>query len=115
MNDRCTGHCCECFWLPWDHTTLIQRADRLRDGHQISRMVIPISSPSPEAHPFIVPLGVGGAFYTCQHYTDGQCTIYADRPAMCREYPYDKRCLYAGCTWSLRKGGLPVLLEGGAP
>ncbi len=44
-------------------------------------------------------------YYTCKHFdTEGRnCTIYDDRPSMCREYPYEHRCKYEACTWTSEK------------
>lgn len=37
--------------------------------------------------------------YTCKNLVGGtDCNIYADRPAMCRDYPYGSSCDYIGCT-----------------
>lgn len=38
-------------------------------------------------------------FYDCVHLReDGNCGIYELRPAMCRDYPYERKCSIAGCT-----------------
>jgi Fe-S-cluster containining protein len=48
-------------------------------------------------------------YYTCKHFDPktSNCTIYAIRPVMCRDYPYGRGCNYADCTWSGHKQ-LPV-------
>jgi len=39
-------------------------------------------------------------YYTCRKLAkNGDCTIYADRPAMCQRYPNERYCLYRDCTW----------------
>lgn len=40
-------------------------------------------------------------WYTCKHFDDpaGKCTVYSDRPRMCRSYPYREACTYTGCSY----------------
>lgn len=52
------------------------------------------------------PGGVGkNHVYTCKHFDKAtrNCTIYEYRPAMCRDYPYQRSCEYAHCAWEERK------------
>ena len=44
-------------------------------------------------------------FYTCKHHDPktGDCTIYDIRPAVCRDYPYGRKCNYRACTWTDHK------------
>lgn len=45
--------------------------------------------------------GRGHARYSCRHVdAAGQCTVYEERPDMCREYPYNRPCTFVGCTWT---------------
>lgn len=39
--------------------------------------------------------------YTCKHFdmTTRNCTNYENRPTMCRDYPYDRKCDHKGCTY----------------
>lgn len=40
--------------------------------------------------------------YTCKHFDKkaGNCTAYESRPAMCSNYPYNRKCEYKQCTSS---------------
>jgi Fe-S-cluster containining protein len=96
MGDRCTGHCCEQFWLPDDYESFKRKVKTGNVDHGLAGQPIQ-----------------GGAFYTCKHLTpDKQCGIYDRRPGMCAAYPYSQRCNYLNCTWSLKKGNLPVAIGG---
>jgi len=37
--------------------------------------------------------------YRCKNYVDGKCSVYADRPPMCRNFAWDENqpCRYRGC------------------
>ena len=78
----------------------------MRDGDQIADMVIPLSLD--EANDRLDRFGSGrqygpeseGHVYTCRHFDEETrlCTIYAQRPEMCRDYPYAGECEYeCGC------------------
>lgn len=134
---RCTGGCCERFYLPYSPEELMAKYDawkRQSVGERIE-MVAPVHgrqrSPSVPEDIHIVALMVkplfpvdaansvdhvlpawqekqrgdyGGWWYTCKHYDreSRNCTIYEQRPAVCREYPSygrDTKCFYANCTW----------------
>jgi Fe-S-cluster containining protein len=121
MGDRCTGHCCEQFWLPDDYESFKRKVKtgNVEDGPQILDMLIPLNLQVYPACDGSVDHGLagqpiqGGAFYTCKHLTpDKQCGIYDRRPGMCAAYPYSQRCNYLNCTWSLKKGNLPVAIGG---
>src|SRR5690348_13091092 len=97
-SNPCGGKCCECF--PFS-----MRAERLgqlyleaktydlsgddpaskhwRDIITIAEMLIPLHQESDEQ-----------PMYTCRHLdrSTGLCTIYEQRPKMCREYPYEGAC-----------------------
>lgn len=43
--------------------------------------------------------------YTCRHWDEDTrlCTAYANRPDMCREYPYERECDHADCCYQASK------------
>lgn len=99
---RCTGHCCERFYIPHTPDELRAKAEdgSLKDGATIADMVIDLG-----------PAGRGdgsegdykGHFYTCRHFDreTRDCRIYNSRPGMCSKYPYGKPCTYDECTMKL--------------
>jgi Fe-S-cluster containining protein len=110
MTTRCTGHCCERFFLPLSPDEL--RAEQADKGTIYNRkeidfvadMVIYLgpSGTSVTGEPLTLEgKPVTGHFYTCRHYKDGNCTVYEQRPNICRDYPYGSTCKYKECTWSL--------------
>lgn len=43
----------------------------------------------------------GGAYYDCRNLqANGDCGIYARRPAMCRAFPNGQPCDKRGCTYA---------------
>ena len=128
--DRCVGHCCKRFPLPFSPDEIQRRAleflrwadtaarlgtarpDRAdMDLVQIASMVIPLGS-EPEAdvarrHGYAdgkTSSGVEGRvyFYTCRNLLpNGDCAIYALRPRMCSEYPYGRPCEHRDACASL--------------
>lgn len=111
--DRCTGHCCRAFTLPFNSETLKERAARLEDGKVIADMVIPLYEGPARDMPLDVRTSVdteaqrlAGSYdfapiyvFTCRHFDGTGCKIYARRPSMCSTYPNGRRCAYDGCTW----------------
>lgn len=114
---RCTGHCCELFTLPYDPSDVKRMAfDAWRRGFGTSaygtrvRGALVLSD-------MLIPRGFGNLpqhtpaqatwLYTCRHYDKeaGLCGIYERRPSMCRCYPYGRTCEFEGCTLS---GGVGV-------
>ncbi len=126
---RCSGHCCKRFSLPfsWMEVQFFKKAiargipkinnPRSKWGgtwdlqsaefKQVIDMLIPLSSHIEECqfvrrdkyspmrrHPF----DVRQHHYTCRYFDGVNCTIYENRPPMCRSYPSSGRCDYAGCT-----------------
>jgi Fe-S-cluster containining protein len=66
-----------------------------KDNLQIANMVIHLEEyRSPESGK------VEGGWYTCKNLDveTNLCTIYDDRPEMCRRYPYGKECTSCGST-----------------
>jgi Fe-S-cluster containining protein len=92
----CPGHCCVAFYLSTPHERVDDLRDQTRDGQQIAEMVIPLSVA--EANRRLERFGADreygrdseGHVYTCRHFDEATrlCTIYAERPEMCRDYPY---------------------------
>jgi Fe-S-cluster containining protein len=113
-------------WLRTDGDAVIhkghigygQAKPLLAEIHLIYPMVIHLSESYPDGYAMVNPRDVdpeevsAGHFYTCKHLdrTTDNCTIYEDRPGMCRDYPYRGSCNYAECTWTERKA-LPVIQE----
>lgn len=123
MSQRCTGHCCKRFALPYSPTEL-ERAyaawhaskpcflsddgkDRQipQDIHLVYPMVIPLGMHrrSPATGEY---LGEAIHHYSCKHYdhTKQECTIYEQRPRVCRTYPDGNNCRYKHCTLDPKDG-----------
>ena len=119
---RCTGHCCQTFTLPLGPDELMdiyrRWADPMRkdgqgfpdrtlsDIHLIAPMVTYLGfflEPPVKVVNTVVPHAAH--YYSCKHFNREKkiCTIYEDRPGMCRDYPYGRKCNYAECTWSEEK------------
>lgn len=113
-DSRCTGHCCRRFTLSvepqylWRLIYSVRSArdddDMIRDNVEIARMVIPLEDKQPIACP---PTDLMDQHhYTCRHFDGRDCTIYEQRPYMCREHPVDNtnhgKCTYQGCTFRER-------------
>lgn len=71
LERRCSGHCCRTFVLHFDrHEAVTAREERIAQGE------------------LVVDLDEAG-----------NCTVYDQRPSMCRRYPYDESpCAFRGCT-----------------
>ena len=98
MSERCTGHCCRVFHLPYSPEEMEAKKSTIQDGEFIADMIILLGKgkswpdcPSSE-------LGGESYFYTCKHFDGTNCTAYEKRPNMCRLYPYGNACKYEGCT-----------------
>jgi Fe-S-cluster containining protein len=90
MTDRsCPGFCCQTVYLPMDHANLHRFADVLIDGHQIADMLEPTGETTGTSHHF-----------TCKNWDPNMrlCTVYENRPFMCRDYPYGRPCEHCGLT-----------------
>ena len=106
---RCTGHCCKRFTLPYSPEDIQAQAEAHERGdkswldskggkhmkfnpdiEQIANMIIYLDRG--EKNDLYL--------YTCGNLDKetGNCKIYEDRPSMCREYPYGKKCNFKGCT-----------------
>ena len=119
---KCGGACCRSFDLPYSPEELQRAADTMRrlgtpdhpdwpidvkpltDIEQIADMLIYLGEFAASPQPMIGS-GSGKAchYYTCKNLqSDGLCGIYADRPGMCRFYPYEGKCHYAECQASCK-------------
>lgn len=130
--DRCTGHCCQNFFLPLSPDELDRAYRRwLAGGTQLSMSgaaTLPIFNDIYLIAPMVIYLGpdaktpkrvnptdeallgkpaLPGHRYRCKHFDAKAkvCSIYDIRPVMCRDYPGKEgsTCNYAGCTWTARK------------
>lgn len=95
---RCTGHCCKNFPLPIRAVDISQhiQTKRWHEIEKIGAMIIPLGVEH------IYADGTVGERYTCKHLQpNGDCDDYANRPAMCSDYPYGRACDYVdkGCTY----------------
>lgn len=88
--DECTGMCCERFPLGNNHEevmTLLESGS-VQDGFIILNMITHIPADDKVSY----------STYTCKHWNKDtrKCGIYATRPFMCSDYPYDKACRLCG-------------------
>lgn len=101
MGDRCTGHCCRAFTLPKSPEDIrkMVEEDRLNDGPFILDMLIYLGLF--DVNPAGGVLDEPWHYFTCRHLdtATGNCTVYEQRPHLCRNYPNDKACEFPGCTW----------------
>lgn len=102
--ERCTGHCCRQFYLPFTHDEAMLRYQAMLFGDQD----LPWSEDIETIYPMLIPLAVKelngipceGRIFTCKNLRDdGNCAIYTKRPKMCSDYPYGRQCRYDDCTW----------------
>lgn len=109
--DRCTGHCCKEFQLPWDPASLAaallkHRAgtEKIQDMEQIAAMVI-YHGPVASHHAVHDLKGQKFHNWTCRHFDKSKrlCTIYPTRPNMCRKHGTDYPCATQGCTMTTAK------------
>ncbi len=99
---QCGGVCCRAFYLSCSRERLTELATHAReileavpqadDEHtQWARDTLVVDA-------MLIPLDSEGVRYTCNHFdwVNGLCSIYEQRPQMCREYPYRTDCEYCG-------------------
>lgn len=116
----CDGRCCASFVLN-DETVIRNLTGESRDDKFIARMLIPLTVEQAysrlqdmyDAYPHwvrgVTPEQIVAYkywhFYTCSHFDERtrKCMAYADRPDMCRSYPYDHEC--AGCGGKIGEDG----------
>jgi Fe-S-cluster containining protein len=109
---RCTGKCCRKFTMSASYERIQQMYQDwkkygggnsrvpMNDVHIVALMLVPLGEDTHDIDG--VPFVHGPQMmYTCKHFDKdkGDCTIYAERPQMCREYPYLSHCRYEGCTY----------------
>jgi Fe-S-cluster containining protein len=105
----CPGHCCAALCIP--ETIDDIRADvHDPDAQMIADMLIPLTHRQAVARakkfgapPGTVtryPSGPKSRWYTCRHWDEETrlCTVWENRPEMCRGYPYDHSCR-SGCSY----------------
>ena len=73
--------------MPYGPQVFEERKAGIVDGEFIADMVIPLQTDAEGLH-----------WYTCRHLdtSTGLCTVYAQRPAMCRDFPYGTTCQHCG-------------------
>ncbi len=120
--NRCTGHCCENFSLPWDQAGIDKAlADTLagtkvwQDIEFVHDMVIFIG-PIEESHLVNLENADNGQKFwawTCRHYDRENriCTVYDKRPQMCRKHGVDYPCATNGCTFKGARRDPELLAE----
>ncbi len=124
--NRCTGHCCRSFYLPFSPKELREAYDRwyasqtgypvhktttepkdqrlYQDIHLVAPMVEHLGKFRKNPLGTVNDDGFGKErrhYYRCKLFDPKakRCTIYEIRLRMCREYPYGNKCNYRGCTW----------------
>lgn len=96
---RCTGHCCEAFSCP-SPQYLAANVANIIDGNVLVDMLIPLG-PSASSDLAYEEYDTRNRWrYDCRYFSKEtrQCTDYAGRPGMCRDYPYGNNCEIDGCT-----------------
>lgn len=113
---RCSGQCCAGFHIPFSPDDLKKGWRALQDGKQVKGMLVHLRVVPPGGD---MPMGTNTSnedahIYTCKHHDKktGDCSIYEQRPAMCRDYPYGKECEWDGCTYANRGKPLGDALGG---
>ena len=94
---QCGGKCCVVF-----------PANNVSDETQELLGLIPLTTQQAVARMKKLGVPVPKKWYPLKHLelhmcpklddATGRCTIYADRPQMCFDYPYDGTCLHCGAT-----------------
>lgn len=131
---RCTGHCCQNFYLPFSPDELDRSYRRWKSGgeqihmndgksgpifkdiHLITPMVVHLGFTDKEPRQIVKSGGppVKAHRYRCKHFDAKAkvCTIYEIRPAMCRDYPGKAGCNFAACTWKSARRKKTKLTKG---
>lgn len=108
----CSGKCCSVFNYPSTPEQLRERWAKwpgtdvgLRDDLFVADMLIPLDSAvaaeraahydvaAPEGFD-LISWAENTPTYTCRHWDEETmlCTTYEERPLMCRDYPYGRKC-----------------------
>ena len=102
----CLGDCCAAFFYPTHKDELKSAVPRTRDEQTIKGMLIPLTIREMQARRKkfgvegnLADKDTSGHWYKCRHWDENTrlCTIYTQRPQMCRDYPYAGKCEY-GCS-----------------
>ena len=105
MSD-CDGRCCAVFPLPKDAAELFANGANGPDAAFCLDMIVPLTRRQAVARAarfaYQIPwsrLRRGQGYFTCRHWDEETrlCTVYEQRPAMCRDYPYGRPCHHDGC------------------
>lgn len=93
MTSRCTGGCCRKFTINKSPGELAaQAAGGDADAAKI-RDLLKLHSYSDDGETFLLR-------YDCKALLpNGDCSIYNERPDMCRRYPDGFQCSVEGCTY----------------
>ncbi len=104
-SERCTGHCCKEFTLPYSPEELEARKGSIYEGEKIVAMVIYLGFGRwtlpriADAEKIKREEKGEHHLYTCKHLLpNGDCGNYADRPSLCTDYPYEGTCGWLDCT-----------------
>ena len=134
MADRCTGHCCTSFSIPYSPEELQRALERSRepvspDLQAVLDMALGPEPPIPEdietlvdmlvylgEHPAVAffphedaDTGTVYHYYACRHLQpNGDCGAYESRPSMCVRYPYGRQCKRLLCTWDAARMAEPA-------
>lgn len=101
----CSGGCCAVFWLPKEIGASTVDGEFIRD----MRIELTAEQAKERWATFVgtdCPTWVGGTeerpAYTCRHWDESTrlCTVYDQRPAVCRDYPYADKCSH-GCSYQV--------------
>lgn len=123
MGDRCSGHCCRSFSLPFSPADIERMRVALAgeeawpedliypmDAEVLVPMLVYLGEHANPPHGRLSPElvhpvdGMRYHWYTCSHLQEnGDCGIYAERPSMCSLYPYEKGCKWLDCEWDAAK------------
>lgn len=111
ISSACSGKCCAVFNYPTAPDALRERSEGQEgfwpdQDRFLADMLVALTPEEAQARmerfEISPPEGMDlrewaentGPLYTCRHWDEDTrlCTVYADRPEMCREYPYASRC-----------------------
>lgn len=108
INFDCGGKCCKAFTLTKSNIISLWQAG---DGHSkefdtVRNMLVAIENDNyEELMRDSKGYSKGGElWFACKHLKNDKCSIYEDRPQMCREFPYYphdtriKQCPYKDCS-----------------
>jgi Fe-S-cluster containining protein len=100
----CGGGCCAVFWLPKEVPDNIYDAAFIRD----MRIELTAEQAQERWAKFVgdgrvlPPAEPERPWYTCRHWDEDTrlCTVYEQRPMLCRDYPYGRPCSH-GCDYQI--------------